>query len=724
LEYGLADNDARTFDRNVIFAATLLPNWSTPEASDLTELLSGEPWIDDEPVSTRFGGICPALPVLADFTFKSTLAVRFEYAACSKCVLFVGDTRDTCELSFADLSVLEELAKHCSTSLTRASMREQLTRARDGVSQIAIDLALGDHEHALEHVVEGIRQVTDCDAVTLYTIRAVDHEIKAPPTTVGLRDPIKPGKYVRPVLDSPVGRVLKKNRLHTADDAMTDEVMLGGFVGRERIKSSAGTPIWIPTNTQDNPEDTTTNAQERTDKIAVGVLFVNYRTPHTFVGADEKIIRMVANLAAVAIRNQELFNEERRKATVLKCLYDASKAISGTFDLSDILKELAEKALQIVETLDRKGSHVAIALFQNGKAKILSAYPPNNDVRIKVGEEIDLEPINGKRGIVGRTFKDGQSQFVGDVSLDSDFRVVSDNTKSQMVVVIGEETYPAQVPVGAITIESPKRHAFDEEDFLACKSLAALANDAIRNAQQFAEREYALAREENLKDLALYYVKCGILIHNQKAHIEAIRQDAQKLETYVKKYRTLPAEVQIAIGMVNRNSQATDEIRNLAELSAIDWTAIDVEDFVRGWEERLKMRGDVGDIDIDVDSVENAGKRIRVDLLLMKHLLKIFVDNSVATMRAVFDKKLLISVRSTRRSCMFAISDSGRGINRERWHEISSGKNPVFGDPRPRKGLRTALLIATGFGGEIRLLKTSRMGTTFELKLPLLTEAG
>jgi len=686
----------------------------------LKDLLSTEPLIDNEAVSSKFDELCSSLPLLTSYHLRTSLAVCFEYATRSRCLLFVGDDRPISELTAADLRVLEELGKHCSLSLTRASIREQLTRARDGVSQIAVDLALGDQEHALEHVVKGIRRATASDAVTLYPIRSIDNEIKAPPTTDGLRDPNKPLKYVKAVLDSPVGRVLRENKLYTTHDTSNDPVMAGGFVGREGIKSSAGTPIWLPTVVPENDDETDTAASE---KVAVGVLFVNYRTPHYFVGEDERVIKMVANLAAVAIRNQELFNQQRRKATVLKSLYDASKAISGTFNLPEILNELAKNAFEIAENLDRRANHVAIKLFEDGKAKIHAVYPPSNEPALAVGKEIDLHPTDGKkRGIVGRAFEERESQLVGNVCLDSDYREVSPGTNSQIVALIRDESCPELPPVGAITIESPDLYAFNEDDFLAFKSLAVLAIDAIRSARQFAEREYALAREENLKDLALYYVKCGILIHNQKAHIEEIRKGAQMLQMFAKKYRTLPAEVQVTIGTVERNSQAIDEIRNLAELSDIEWTAIDVEEFVQTWKKRLTMRGDVGDLSIKVDSLGNAGKEVKVDLLLMRHLLKIFVDNAIIAMRPVFDKKLSITVRSVEQACKFVISDTGRGMNKERWNEISAGKSPRYGDPRPRKGLRTALLIATGFGGEIQLARTGNTGTTFEVTLRLASD--
>jgi GAF domain-containing protein len=560
-------------------------------SSELTELLTSDRFIDDKAVSRRFSEVSGNLAELSPYELQTSIAVRFEYVAGSRCLLFCGGEKESCDLSFADVGLLSEFAKHCATSLTRAFMREQLTNARDGVNQIAKDLALSDHKYALQNVVNGIRAITDCDAVTLYTIRTVDNEIKAPPATVGLDDPQKAQKYVRPVLESPVGRVLKKNEIHTADDARADEVMAGGFVGREGIRSAAGIPVWLPDQSIAAGAD---SSGPTTTPKAVGVLFVNYkRRLHRFTADDINIIKMCAHLAAVAIRNQDLFNQERRKATVLKVLYDASKAISGTLELSEVLKHVAEKAFLVAQTLDRKVIHVAIKLFENGKAKVYAISPEQAETKMLIGEELEIAPVHGRIGIVGRAFKKQESQLVGNVSNDPDYRKLFPQTNSQIVALIGEGGPLGPPPTGAITIESEDHYAFDQDDLIAFQSLAALADDAIRNARQFSDRLYALEREANLKDLALYYVKCGILIHNQKGPVESIKRQSKLLDESPPREAVAKIVTDIADA-----ARQLESISNLAEPSATQMVHMELHALAFEWEQRLARKARLARADV------------------------------------------------------------------------------------------------------------------------------
>jgi len=670
-------------------------------------------------LSNRFANIYPELPICVEGQFSVCLAVRFDYAATSRCLLFIGDVVQPSELGLADLGVLEEFGTHCAMSLTRAAMREQLTNARDGVNQIAIDLALGDQLQALRNVVRGIRMIMKCDAVTLYTIRTVDLEIKAPPATTGLFDEHKPTLYIRPVMDSPVGRVLTKNELHVAADVEHDAVMHGGFIVREQIKSSAGIPVWLPEDKETTPRSSKSSGAQA-KKIAVGVLFVNYRQPHTFDKDDERNIKMAAQLAAVAIRNHSLFSEERRKATILTSLYEASKALSGTLDLVQILQHVAEQSYRLAHLLDRQVTHVAAKLFQDNRAIVHATYPSLTASGINVGQSIDLDPATQRRGIVGRAYELRASQIVQDVSKDPDYVTIFHDTKSQMVVLIGEEKCPAETPIGAISVESPDYYAFDATDLAAFRALAALANDALKNAQEFLDRQYALDREANLKDLALYYIKCGILIHNQKAPVTAIKERAiTLLQTLGDETNGTQAQ-KIAASIV-KDSENLEAISSQADPSAIQLVTVDLIDLARDWNKRLFANPQLLNVSKFVLGPEETGHRIEIDELLMRHLLKVFVDNSIRAMQGKEEKFIRINIKAgPESSCKICIRDSGKGISPQLWRIISAGKRPESG-VESRKGLRTALLIITGFGGKIDLLNSSAAGTEFEILLPLVT---
>jgi sensor histidine kinase regulating citrate/malate metabolism len=90
-------------------------------------------------------------------------------------------------------------------------------------------------------------------------------------------------------------------------------------------------------------------------------------------------------------------------------------------------------------------------------------------------------------------------------------------------------------------------------------------------------------------------------------------------------------------------------------------------------------------------------------------------------MQAVLQKKIDVQIAADSEWCSILISDTGRGINKDAWQIIAAGKTPDKSN-QSRKGLRTALLIVTGFGGEIRLSRTGPAGSSFEIRLPLASQ--
>jgi len=694
------------------------------QASELNALLGWDPLLPIEEVSSRFSEICTSTSPLSRYCIKTSLAVRFDFAARSRCVLFVGDDGDASELNSADLSILEKLANHSSTSLTKAAARDQLTRARDGVNQVAIDLALGDQTHALQNVVEGIRSATDSDAVTLYRLNAFDStiEIKDPPSTAGLLHPDKAATYVRPALESPVGKILRRNEMYFADDALNDAVMAGGFINRETIKSSMGTPIWLPSPVATDSPDDGTEPQPLTDGAAVGVLFVNYRIPHRFTEDDKKTIKMFVHLASVAIRNQELFERERSKASTQKALYEAAKAFTESLDLDQTLQRIADEAYRVAVACERRVNFASVALFRAAVSEIAATHPAAEleVVRNILGAEFLLDiGINQRKGVVGRAFQSTETQIANNVSeeSDQDYISVHDNTKSQLVVLI----WDGKLRIGSINVESSDPKAFYLEDRETFEILAALAADAIRNARQFAALEAAAQREESLTDVALFYIKSGVLVHKHRGSV-------QNFIEWAKILKLQSALVGVADKLANEfvrfehSAKTLNDLLDSARFDAAELPIRHINDLLADWEKLLNMDSEYAAITRDFDLAQTHECRVRMDPDLMREVLSIFSKNSLSAMKHTSVKKLTFKTSvNAEGDCEILISDTGHGIDlptRDRIRQRVRIK--AQGSDRTGLGLLTAQLIITKFGGEVADPVSNSNGTAFRIELPVI----
>ncbi len=105
---------------------------------------------------------------------------------------------------------------------------------------------------------------------------------------------------------------------------------------------------------------------------------------------------------------------------------------------------------------------------------------------------------------MGAAIEEKRAILVGDVRKDSRYRMVNPETRSEMVVPL---IYKGRA-IGALDIEHPRAHFFNEDHERSVTTLAAQIAIAIENAQlyqrvaqqeQRLERDMAMAREVQLR---------------------------------------------------------------------------------------------------------------------------------------------------------------------------------------------------------------------------------
>jgi len=134
----------------------------------------------------------------------------------------------------------------------------------------------------LQRIVEIARRVLEADLISLYQLdknsltfsKSLSGEIIG-----GESETKKPSESV-------VLRILEKS--YKERNLQKDD----SFVVREKIISSAAVPLTIGDD-------------------AVGVLFVNYRTPQTFTNEQRRLIELFANQAALAIKYARMVESEK-----------------------------------------------------------------------------------------------------------------------------------------------------------------------------------------------------------------------------------------------------------------------------------------------------------------------------------------------------------------------------------------------------------------------------
>lgn len=164
--------------------------------------------------------------------------------------------------------------------------------------------------------------------------------------------------------------------------------------------------------------------------------------------------------------------------------------------------------------------------FTNAHAAALALYNEDGDT-LRIMEQYGFDVNNPhiqqlqqehRGGITHRAARNGQSEIVPDVSMDSDYIEIEPRIRSQMSVPIMRE----ERVIAVLTLESTKVNGYTEEHLDFVKRLAQRAGVAVDNARLFTETEMERQKLElilsNIKDMVILVSNDNrILLINQSA---------------------------------------------------------------------------------------------------------------------------------------------------------------------------------------------------------------
>jgi GAF domain-containing protein/DNA-binding LacI/PurR family transcriptional regulator len=361
-------------------------------------------------------------------------------------------------------ATLKTFAHHAALALKKARLLKQVRRAYDTATVVAEVSVQEDLQSTLDAIVKGTLDAFQCDAVTLNSYNPVTNELGYPPAMSGVKYPERVQSSKGKVeINSILYEMLQRKEPYVVDAVAQNADFKGRrFVEEEEIKSCVAI---------------------RLDAAGqkVGIMFVNYRSPHHFTGQEIADIKLFANQAAVAIRNAQLHDDATRKTKYLQALYDAGQAVTSTLTLDEILNHIAEQASLLTAHQGQQPIFCNLVLKENNILTVKVSYSASHvSSLVEKGYIIDLEG-NQRIGVVGRVVKTGKTQLVPDVTKDPDYISGTQETKSLVAVpiIIGEDV------IGVIAVGYSSYGAFDEENQVCLESLSTQAALAIRNAQLY-----------------------------------------------------------------------------------------------------------------------------------------------------------------------------------------------------------------------------------------------
>src|SRR4051812_27264624 len=438
-----------------------------------------------------------------DTTSSGVISRRLVEAVGAKSAAFVPllvEERVTAVISLAtldeprvfsneDLAVMQTLAAEAAVALERlragVALEEALKRNEE---QLAQQTALLRAAHALsseldlpvvlQRLADQLAQLLEADAADCYLL---DSER-------GLFRCVAVHGFDRSLLsfEFPMGQGL-------AGAAIRE--------GRPLIESAYGeisTPV--PHPAYDGFTDVITAPMFWSDEVR-GVLGVGRREGRPFTPRDADILEAFAGLAALALRNAEMFTQSARQARIQQGFYRIASVLGQSLSRPATLEAVAQAAAEALG-----GSSAAVLVRSSGRLEAAGTYELPADLR-----EILTERAWGEQSPLFRAAAEGRilvsSTISDDERLLSDLRAAAAANRYLSLISVPVDA-PRDAGGGLVLIFFAEERSFSDDDLELARHLA----DATRGAL---ERSELFEAERGARALAQQLTRTGRLLTSE-----------------------------------------------------------------------------------------------------------------------------------------------------------------------------------------------------------------
>jgi GAF domain-containing protein/two-component sensor histidine kinase len=346
----------------------------------------------------------------------------------------------------------------------------------------------------LQEIVKSAFGALGADVVTIIPYDQRRNEFQLPPLIHGsLLNPEYKRIAIRP--NDVAYIMIREKRSIFATDAQANETFARSgrhkyegqsdqpFVFREKIKSTAGLLLQVGNE-------------------SVGVMFINYRSPHTFFEREKGVLRIYANYAAIAIKNVR-----EKEALLQKVAFSATKIL----DIKSLLGNLpvAERENAIIRLvlnescrlLDEKNAYYASCL-EGGKMLMIEFSTPSYKQLLHHQYSIET-------GMTGKAARTRAIQIMNRIGDQPEFIRFSESTELEVSTSVDDNVKSAiAVPLlqgahvlGVFMIESDYEANFSELDIQIVQALVEQAATAIANIRLLNQLESKQAFLQKLREI-------------------------------------------------------------------------------------------------------------------------------------------------------------------------------------------------------------------------------
>ncbi len=210
--------------------------------------------------------------------------------------------------------------------------------------------------------------------------------------------------------------------------------------------------------------------------IQLGVALLTYEDEHTISEAEARLAELAGRQIALAIARTRALETAQDRANELGALQKATTALLSTLDLENLLGQILDAAISAIPGAERGALHLVARDTGQLQIRAVQGY---TDPRIRV-----FSPT-ASTSYTARAVQQRKPLLVEDAQ--SDPGVLANGEARPVGSTIIAPLMMGDLTLGAISLDSRLRFAFDMADLRLLVSFAATATTAINNAQLHAE---------------------------------------------------------------------------------------------------------------------------------------------------------------------------------------------------------------------------------------------
>ena len=455
----------------------------------------------------------------------------------------------------------------------------------------------------------------------------------------------------------------------------------------------------------------------------LGTIIVQNQTQtHAFTAKDERLLRRLADSAAVAINTARLYQSEREQRQQAEYMARTAVALSQSLEMDEVLQTIVKHALEVVDGLE-----TAVFLLRNNEVYRTqsSQIDPSNPQLLKVLNRLITQEAASALPPLELILKTGKPILIADY-LDDELPQNGFNTTTRPVCVAAPLNITENT-TGFLMVQGEKVGSFNSATMRQLELLTSQASLAVQNALLFNDLGEILQKEQSIRAQLVQAQKLSAMgrmvasvAHELNNPLQTIKNCLFLIQQDLTQEAAPQSYLEMALSETNRLTNLVLQLRDVYRpASSNPLQPVSLSDIVG--QVHLILRQHLRQNDIDYSFVPVAEPMwVLGDANQLKQVVINICLNAIDAMSPE-GGTLSITPVTDQAQVGLQIQDTGMGIVEEDREKLFE---PFFTKKDNGTGLGLAICydIMQKHGGHIDVQSTMGEGAAFTIWLPVLTQ--